>query len=57
MKYLEKYAFEFIPDITQISDFPKIITDETVSAYFNLSKEEVNAINKLHKKEYKNFEI
>lgn len=55
MKYLEKYAFEFIPDITQISNFPKIITDETVSAYFNLSKEEVNAINKLHKKEYKNF--
>lgn len=38
MKYLEKYAFEFIPDITEWVDFPKEPTDDN--------------INKLHKKEY-----
>jgi hypothetical protein len=55
MKYLEKYAFEFIPDITCIPDFPKIINNETVSEYFKLNQDDINAINRLHKKEYKSF--
>ena len=37
MKYLEKYVFELIPDITKIPDFPKEITDETISQYFGIS--------------------
>ncbi len=29
MKYLERYAFEYIPDITKLKDFPEIITNKT----------------------------
>jgi hypothetical protein len=56
MKYLEKYVFELIPNITKISDFPKIINDETIANYFELSQEECLAINKLHKKNYTFFD-
>jgi hypothetical protein len=52
MKYLERYAFEFIPDITNIADFPEIINDETVSNYFGFDDEDKKQIQKLHKKEY-----
>ena len=30
MKYLEKYAFEFIPNIAELLDFPKEPTDENI---------------------------
>jgi hypothetical protein len=52
MKYLERYAFEFIPDITKIPDFPHIINDNTIAEYFCLDDEDKKHINKLHKKEY-----
>ena len=52
MKYLEKYAFEFIPDITKLPDFPEIITDETLALYFNFTESDIKNINRLHKKEY-----
>ena len=35
MKYLEKYIFELIPDITLLDDFPEEITDETIWNYFS----------------------
>ena len=38
MKYLEKYAFELIPDIIKLSQMPKEINDETIADYFNLMK-------------------
>ena len=31
MKYLEKYAFQFLPDITKIGDFPDTINDKTIA--------------------------
>ena len=46
MRYLEKYAFELIPDITKIDGFPKDINDETIADFFNLSQEEREIINK-----------
>jgi len=55
MKYLEKYAFELIPDITNIPDFPEVINDNTIADYFGFDKEERNAINDLHKKDYHSF--
>ena len=55
MKYLEKYAFEFIPNIICIPDFPQIINDETISAFFKLDEEDMEHINRLHKKKYKGF--
>lgn len=55
MKYLEKYAFEFIPDITKMIDFPEIINDESISCYFGFDEEDIKNINKLHKKDYKWF--
>ena len=52
MKYLEKYIFEMIPDITRLSDFPREINDETIAAYFGLSVEEQKAIISLHATHY-----
>ena len=55
MKFLEKYIFELIPDITKISDFPKIINDNTIANYFNFDENDIYNINKLHKKNYTFF--
>lgn len=52
MKYLEKYIFELIPDITKIEGFPEIITDITVQDFFQLTDQEKENINKLHNKDY-----
>ena len=52
MKYLEKYAFQFLPDITKIQDFPDEINDTTISQYFRFSLQEQEAILKLHNKKY-----
>jgi hypothetical protein len=52
MKYLEKYAFEFIPDISVLEGFPKEPTDENIADYFGFDSIDRENINKLHKKEY-----
>lgn len=44
MKYLEKYVFEMIPNITRLDDFPRIINDDTLAEYFQLTSLERNAI-------------
>jgi len=46
MKYLEKYAFELLPDVNNLSDFPKAedLTDKTVAAYFGLDAEDEQSI-------------
>ena len=38
MKYLEKYIFDYIPDISNLKDFPYLINDETIANYFDFSK-------------------
>jgi len=53
MKYLEKYIFELLPDITRVHDFPQNITDETVMNYFELDEKERKCI-KMRRK-YKSF--
>ena len=54
MKYLEKQAFQFIPDIMKLEDFPlQNITDDAICSYFGLDEEERKAIQCLHKKKYK----
>lgn len=55
MKYLEKYAFELIPDITLLKDFPEKINDDTIAEYFRFDEKDVKAINSLHNKNYKFF--
>tara|TARA_Y100001970_G_C14084246_1_gene776428 strand:- start:372 stop:1193 length:822 start_codon:yes stop_codon:yes gene_type:complete len=52
MKYLEKYAFEMIPDITKLEDFPEEITEESVVDYFKFTEYEKENIINLHKKSY-----
>ncbi len=52
MKYLEKYIFELIPDITKITDFPTIINDESLFAFFSINEKERKSILELHKKSY-----
>lgn len=53
MKYLEKYIFNMIPDITKIPDFPTNITDESLCMYFSLTYTEKEAIENHTKKAYK----
>ena len=55
MKYLEKYCFEYIPNIINISDFPQDINDESIADYFNLTSQDRENIKNLHKKIYKFF--
>jgi len=57
MKYLEKYAFDFIPDITNIDGFPVTddISDDSVANFFELSDSDKIHIQELHKKNYKKF--
>ena len=55
MKYLEKYAFELIPDITKLDDFPESITDETIGDYFNFTEVEREYIDRLHNHKYNFF--
>ena len=52
MKYLEKYAFELIPDITRAVDFPKLINDETIADYFGFDDVDRLNIQRLHRKNY-----
>lgn len=52
MKYLERYIFEMLPDITKLTDFPEDINDETLFDYFGLDKLERKLINNFHKKRY-----
>ena len=48
MKYLEKYVFELMPDITKLEGFPHTdITDETIADYFQLSERERKAVQAL----------
>ena len=59
MRYLEKYSFNFIPDITKISNFPKLkdtsreIRDNLISNFFNLSEKEKEFI----ENNFKNYEF
>jgi len=57
MRYLEKYAFEFIPDITKIHTFPSFndINEKTINDFFELDEADIMHINNLHKREYKMF--
>jgi tRNA1(Val) A37 N6-methylase TrmN6 len=57
MKYLEKYAFQFIPDITRLPGFPRAeeLNDTTVADFFGLDLLDRQHIQNLHKKTYKTF--
>jgi hypothetical protein len=55
MKYLEKYIFQLIPDITKIQGFPKIINDTTIFEFFQFTQTEITQILSLHRKIYEDF--
>ena len=55
MKYLERYIFEMLPDITKLDDFPEIINDETLLDYFRLDDKERELIFTYHTKKYLSF--
>jgi hypothetical protein len=52
MKYLEKYAFDFLPDINNLPDFPKTeeVNDKTIATYFGLDAQDEQHIQDLHKR-------
>ena len=60
MRLLEKYTFEFLPNIIKISNFPKLknltreYRDIKIYEFFNLSENEINYIEK-YSKNYKFF--
>ena len=55
MKYLEKYVFDLLPDITHLKNFPKQINDITIAEYFKLSTKERLIIADFHKRKYSFF--
>jgi hypothetical protein len=58
MKYLEKYVFDLIPDVTQLDDFTKNhkeIDDIYLWNYFGFDADDIKHVQKLHKKDYKFF--
>lgn len=57
MKYLERYAFQFMPDITRLPGFPLAaqVTDQTVAVFFGLDVLDQQHIQQLHKKTYGGF--
>jgi hypothetical protein len=57
MKYLERYAFEFIPDITRLPGFPKSqeLSDDAVADFFGLDMLDKTHIQSCHKKNYLRF--
>jgi hypothetical protein len=57
MKYLEKYAFEFIPDITKMPFIQSSQHIQTINIQkiFQLSDEEMTYINEHTKKDYDFF--
>ena len=54
MKYLEKEAFTFLPNILTIKDFPSVLTDSILFDYFGITDEERNYIINFHK-DYHSF--
>ena len=52
MKYLEKYAFEFIPNIECLLQIERPINDESIAKYFNFDNIDIKNINILHNKKY-----
>jgi hypothetical protein len=57
MKFLEKYAFDLIPDITQLHDFPEEINDDSIAEYFGFDETDKKNIQKQHKKTYNFFNL
>ena len=49
MRYLEKEAFQFMPDLTKLPDLPRPLTDVSLAAYFGFPLEPVLTF---HRKEY-----
>lgn len=41
MKYLEKYIFNFIPNLLRLPDFPKKITTDSLCDYFEIDEREI----------------
>lgn len=56
MRYLEKEAFMWLPNIVNIPNFPKVITDETLAAFFELTELEKKYVLTFHKN-YKKLKI
>jgi hypothetical protein len=57
MKFLEKNAFDLIPDITQLHDFPEEINDDSIAEYFGFDETDKKNIQKQHKKTYNFFNL
>ena len=36
MRYLERYIFDLIPNVTSLPDFPQEITEKSVKDYFGV---------------------
>ena len=55
LQFCEKYAFQFIPDVTRLPGFPKNVTEQAVADYFGLDDHDRQHISGLHKKDYTRF--
>ena len=57
MRYLERYAFEFLPDIASLSDFPTEINDLSVANYLGLDDKEREYVFSFHRKNYSSIPL
>jgi len=55
MKYLERHIFDFIPDISNIPDFPENISLQSIYNFFQINELERNFIEQNTKKHYEFF--
>ena len=49
MRYLEKYAFSFIPNILKIPDFPTEISNQSVYTFFGITQQEQDYLDSFYK--------
>ena len=57
MKYLEKFAFENLPDPTKLPNFHVPINDVSIASYFKLTALERDAVLGIHKKNFDLFDV
>jgi len=55
MKYLEKYVFEFLPDITKMYEKIEDNTSLNIEKLFSFTSEEITTINNHTRKQYTFF--
>jgi hypothetical protein len=55
MRYLERQAFDFLPDPSKVPGFPRPITDASLAEFLGLSEAQASCVRGATSKEYLTF--